>query len=87
MPLINCKVSLTLTESKNCVLTDMTTRVAIGDNLAIAAPTNVTFKINGTKLYAQVVRLSSENDNKPLEQLKTGLNTDLKYLIRLKITI
>ena len=37
MPLINCEVSLTLTWSENCVLTDTTTqtpRAAQGDNLA-----------------------------------------------------
>ena len=48
MPLINCKVSLTLTSSENCVLTDITTqaaRVTQGDNPgrpAIKAPTNAT---------------------------------------------
>ena len=48
MPLINCKVSLTLTSSENCVLTDTTTqtaRVTQGDNPgrpAIKAPTNAT---------------------------------------------
>ena len=33
MPLINCEVSLTLTWSKNCVLTDITTTAAQGDTL------------------------------------------------------
>ena len=48
MPLINRKVSLTLTSSENCVLTDITTqaaRVTQGDNPgrpAIKAPTNAT---------------------------------------------
>ena len=56
MPFINCEVSLTLTWSKNCVLTDMITRAAGGVSLpAIAAPA-----------------LSVENDNKLLEQIKTG---------------
>ena len=55
MPFINCELSLTLTWSKNCVLTDMITRAAGGVSLpAIAAPA-----------------LSVENDNKLLEQLKT----------------
>ena len=60
-----------------------------GDSL-----TNATFKIKDTKSYVPVVTLSAENDNKLLEQLKTGFkrtikwkNIDQKCLIRLKITI
>ena len=52
MPLINCEVSLTLTWSKNCVLTDMITHAAVpaqGNVPEIAAPTNATFKIKNTK--------------------------------------
>ena len=41
-------------------------------------PTNVTFKIKDTKLYNLVVTLSAENDNKLLEQLKTGLKRTTK---------
>ena len=47
-----------------------------------------------TKLYVPVVTLSAENDNKLLEQLKTGfkktsngVNIDQKCLIRLEITM
>ena len=36
------------------------------------SPKNSTFKINDCKLYFPVVTLSAENDNKILEQLKTG---------------
>ena len=71
MPLINCEVSLTLTWSKNCFLNDMKIRAAEGDIPEIAAPTNATFKITDTKLHVPVVALSTENDNKLLEQLKT----------------
>ena len=73
MPLINCEVSLTLTWSENCVLTDITTqtaRAAQGDNPArerIDAPTNATFKITDTKLYVPVVTLSTKDDNNFLE--------------------
>ena len=55
MPLINCEVSLTLTWSENCVLTDITTKTARNANpnanppveagLPINAPTNATFEI------------------------------------------
>ena len=68
MPLINCEVSLTLTWSEKCVLTDITTQAAgaaQGDNparLGINAPANATFKIADTKLYVPVVTLSTEDE-------------------------
>ena len=85
MPLINCEVSLTLTWSENCVLTDITTqtaRAAQGDNPArerIDAPTNATFQITDTKLYVSVVTLSTEDDNNFLKQLKSGLKRTIKW--------
>ena len=72
MRLINCEINLILIWSKNCVLTDMITRAAGGINPpAINAPTNATFQITDTNLYVPVVTLSTEDDNKLLEQLKT----------------
>ena len=56
IPLINCEISLVLTWSENCLLTSKSTRDAITD----------------TKLYVPVVTLSTEGDNKLLEQLKSG---------------
>ena len=53
-----------------------------GDNPArpaINAPTNATFKIKGTKLYVPLVTLSAENDNKLLEQLKTGFKRTITW--------
>ena len=47
----NHEVNLILTLSKNCVLTDMTTHAAQGDNSAIDAPVNVSFSISDSKLY------------------------------------
>ena len=85
MPLINCDVSLTLTWSENCVLTDITTqtaRAAQGDNPArerIDAPTNTTFKITDTKLYVPVVTLSTKDDNNFLEQLKSGYKKTIRW--------
>ena len=61
MPLINCEVSLTLTWSENCVLTDIKTQTAAaaqGDNPArerIDPPGSATFKITDTKLYVPVI--------------------------------
>ena len=69
MPLINFEVSLTLTCSENCVLTDVTTqraRAAQEQNPArekIDAPTNATFKITTTKLYVPAATLSTKDDN------------------------
>ena len=79
VPLINCEVELILTWSKNCVLADMTTRDAKGDNLAIRAPSGATSKITDTKLYIPVVTLSKENDTKLLEQLKAGFKRTIKW--------
>ena len=85
MPLINSEVSLTLTWSENCVLTDITTQAAVaaqGNNPArpaINAPTNLTFKITDTKLYVPVVTLSIENDKKRLEQLRAGFKRTIKW--------
>ena len=75
---------MTLTWSKNCVLTDITTqaaRAAQGDNPArtvINAPTVATFQITDTKLYVLVVTLSTGNDKTLLEQLRTGFKRTIK---------
>ena len=68
--MINCEVSLILTWSENCVLTDIKIRTARGTRVAVNAPTNATFKITNVKLYVSVVALSTENDKTLLEQLK-----------------
>ena len=82
--------------SANCVITSLEKRLvaaAQGDNPAVYndSPTNATFKITDCKLYVPGVTLLAENDNKLLEQLKTGfkrtINIDQKCLIRLKTTI
>ena len=72
MPLINCEVSLTLTWSENCVITSLEKRRIRNTNNRGNSPTNVAFKITDCKLHVRVVTLSAENDNKLLEQLKTG---------------
>ena len=99
IPLINCEVSLALSWSANFVITSLEKRLvtaAQGGNPAVYddSPTNAVFKIKDCKLYVPTVTLSAENDNKLLEQLKTGfieqlngINIDQKCLIRLKITI
>ena len=85
IPLINCEVSLILTYSGNCVITSKSHRDAVtaqGDNPAVAGinnSTSATFKITDTKLYVLVVTLSTEDDNKVLEQLKAGFKRIIKW--------
>ena len=43
------------------------------------SPESAAFKIKGCKLYVPVVTLSVENDNKHLEQLKTGFKRTIKW--------
>ena len=74
---------MTLIWSENCVITSKATREADPDaDPAVAGinnPTKATFKIKDTKLYVPVVTLSAENDNKLLEQLKTGFKKTIKW--------
>ena len=79
IPLINCEIELILTWSKNCVLADMARRNASGNNPAIVPPTGLEFQIKDTKLYVPVVLLSTENDKKPLQQLKSGFKRTVKW--------
>ena len=71
IPLINCEVSLTLTWSPNCVITNST-----GEGK---------FKITDTNLYVPVVTLSTQDNAKFLKQLKSGFKRVInwnKYLSR-----
>ena len=68
-PLINCEINLILAWSINFVITSKAARDADTD-APDNNPTNATFKITDTKLYVPVVALSTEDDNKLLEQLK-----------------
>ena len=58
MPFINCEVSLILTWSSTCVITNSN---GAG-----------TFAITDTKLYVSVVTLSTQENTKFLQQLKSG---------------
>ena len=58
MPLINCKVNLILTWSSTCVIT--------------ASNGAGTFAITDTKLYVPVVTLSTKENTKLLQQIKSG---------------
>ena len=72
MPLINCEVSLILTWSLTCVITNSTGEGA--------------FAITDTKLYVPVVTLSTQNNAKLLQQLISGFERVInwnKYLSKI----
>ena len=58
MLLINCKVELILTWSKNCVISSATGKTK--------------FALTETKLYVPVVTLSTDDNAKLLQQLKSN---------------
>ena len=70
---------------KKSIITTKAYRSAVsaqGNDPAVARinnPTNATFKITDTKLHVTVVTLSTENENKLLEQLKTGFKGTIKW--------
>ena len=65
MPLINCEVTLTLTGSPNCVITNSTGQGK--------------FKISDTNLYVPIVTLSTKGNEKSLEQLKYGFKRVINW--------
>ena len=75
-------MSLTLTWSTSCVIINEAYRETDPDSdpavVGINAPTNATFKITDTKLYVPVFTLPTQDDNKLLEQLKTGFKRTIK---------
>ena len=68
MPLINCEVNLILTWSSTCVL--------IATNILNQ---NATFAITDTKLYVPVVTLSTQENTKFLQQLKSGFKRVINW--------
>ena len=65
MPLINCEVNLILTWSKDCVIT----------NSAGAEK----FEITETKFYAPVLTLSTQDNAKLIQQLKSGFKRTINW--------
>ena len=64
MPLINCKIELSLKWVENCVLTS----AAIGTNANTTGADTATFKITDAQVYVAIVTLSAE-DNAKLSKL------------------
>ena len=67
MPLTDCEINLILTSSVNCAIC----------NAATISATR--FVITNTKLYVLVVTLSTEDDAKLLEQLKSGFKRTFNW--------
>ena len=65
MPLINCEVNLILTWSKDCVITN--------------SEGETKFAITETKLYVPVVTLSTQDNAKLLQQLKSGFKRIINW--------
>ena len=80
IPLINCEITLILSWYKECVLVGRAFRgpPAAAANF-INSPTDAKSEITDCKLYVPVVTLSAENDNKLLEQLKSGFRITIKW--------
>ena len=72
MPSINCEVNLILTWSSTCVI--------ISTNVQNQ---NATFAITDTKLYVPVVTLSTQENTKSLQQLKSGFKRVINWNIYL----
>ena len=68
MPLINCEVNLILTWSKNCVITNST-----GEGK---------FAITETRLYVPVVTLSTKDNEKLLQQLKSVFKKTIRHKVK-----
>ena len=77
MPLSNCIIELVSPWSKNCIITSMEKRAATNAQRD-TSPTSVKFETTDTKFYVLVVTLSTENDKKLLEQLKSGFKRTIK---------
>ena len=65
MPLINCEVNLILTWSSTCVISSATGEAK--------------FKITDAKHYVAVVTLSTQDNAKLLQQLKSGFKRTINW--------
>ena len=68
MPVINCKVELSLKRIENFVLT----KAPIGANANVTGADSATFKITDAKLYVPVVTLSTKDNAKLAKLLSEG---------------
>ena len=81
MPLINCKVELSLNWIEDCVLNT----AASGANANATVADNATFKITDAKIYVNVVTLSIEDNAKLTKQLSEAFKRPV-YWNEYKVT-
>ena len=81
MPLINCKVELSLKWIENCLLTT----AAIGANADITGADGATLEITDAKIYVPVVTLSAEDNVKLVKQLNEEFKRSV-YWTKYKVT-
>ena len=79
MPLINCKVPLTLSWYEDFVITSLEKRLIRNTANRGDSPTNAVLKIIDCKLYIPVATLSAEEDNELLNKLKSGFKRTIKW--------
>ena len=65
MPLVNCEINLILTWYEDCVISSATGAT--------------TFEITDTKLYVPVITLSSQDNAKLLQQIKSGFKRAINW--------
>ena len=81
MPLIICKVELSLKWIENCVLTT----AEMGANADATSAVGATFKMTDAKLYVPIVTLSAEENVKLVKQLNKGFKRPV-YWSKDKVT-
>ena len=75
MPLINCKIELSLKWIENCVLTT----APIGADANATGADSATFKITDAKLYGPIVTLSAEDSVKLSKLLSEGFKRSIYW--------
>ena len=81
MPLINCKLELSLRWIENCVLT----AAAVGNNANATGAGSATFKITDAKLYVPILTSSAEDNAKLSKLLGEGFKRSI-YWKKYKVT-
>ena len=73
MPVMNCEITFDLKWSEDCIL--------VATNVVAQA---ISFSITDTKLYVPVVTLSTQDNAKLLEQIKSGFKKTIGINIKQK---
>ena len=68
MPLINCEINLVLIWSADCLIA-----------LNTVANQKAKFAINDTKIYVAIVTLSTDDNEKLLEKIKSGFKRTIHW--------